>query len=120
MGKNGRPRLVRLHKGATLPKDAPPRLAIDRYPRPWDFTEPLGRICTAMEAAGVPRALGREAATVALEYEGVGGLMRMWAAAEDDAKRMAIVLEIDQLLDDIRIVNPHEWPPDPEHLDKPA
>jgi hypothetical protein len=30
----GRARLVRLHKGATLPKDAPSEDALDFYPRP--------------------------------------------------------------------------------------
>jgi hypothetical protein len=104
--------MVRLHKGATLPKNAPPRLAIDRHPRPWDSSEPLGPICAAMEAAGLPQAFGREAATVAIEYDGVGDLMRAWADAEDDAgRRMAIVLEIEELIGDLQSVYPHEWQP---------
>jgi hypothetical protein len=82
--------------GATVPKNAPPSGAIDRYPRPWDLSEPLGPICAAMEAA-----------TVAIEYDGVGALMRMNAVAKDDAERMAIVLDIEELIGDIQ--NPHEW-----------
>jgi hypothetical protein len=109
---NGESRLVRLHKDATLPKNAPPRLAIDRYPRPWDSSEPLGQICAAMEAAGLPHAFGKEAATVAIEYDGVGDLMRAWADAMEDAdRRMAIVLEIDQLIADLQTARPHEWQP---------
>jgi hypothetical protein len=108
----GRARLVRLHKGSMLPKNAPPRLAIDRYPRPWDPTEPLGPICAAMEVAGLPPAFGREAATVAIEYYGVGDLMRTWADAKDDAgRRMAIVLEIEELIGDLQAAYPHDWPP---------
>jgi hypothetical protein len=97
----GQARLVKLHKGATLPKNAPPSWAIDRYPRPWDLSEPLGSICDAMEAAGLPQEFGREAATVATEYNGVGDLMRMWADAKDDAERMALILDIEELIDDI-------------------
>jgi hypothetical protein len=105
----GQARLVRLHKGATLPKNAPPSWAIDRYPRPWDLSEPLGPICAAMEAAGLPQAFGREAATVAIEFDGAGDLMRMWADARDDAERMAIILDIEELIDDIKRVYTHEW-----------
>jgi hypothetical protein len=105
----GRARLVRLHKGSTLPKNAPPSWAIDRYPRPWDLSEPLGPICAAMEAAGLPHAFGREAATVASEYDGVGNLMRMWADARGDAERIAIILDIEELIDDIKRVYTHEW-----------
>jgi hypothetical protein len=77
--------------------------------RPWDLSEPLGRICAAMEAAALPQAFGREAATVAIEYEGVGDLMRVWADARDDAERMAIILDIEELIGDIKRVYPHEW-----------
>jgi hypothetical protein len=105
----GQARLVRLHKGAALPKNAPPSWAIDRYPRPWDLSEPLGPICAAMETAGLPPAFGREAATVAIEYDGVGDLMRMWAETRDDAERMAIILDIEELIDDIKRVYTHEW-----------
>lgn len=100
---NGEPRLVRIHKGATLPKNAPPSWAIDRYPRAWELTEPLGPICAAMEAAGLPLAFGKEAATIAIEYPGVGALMRMWADAGDDAERMDIVLNIEALLGGIKM-----------------
>jgi hypothetical protein len=63
-----------------------------------------------MEAAGLPQAFGREAATVAIEYDGVGDLMRVWADAMDDAgRRMAIVLEIEELIGDLQTVYPHEW-----------
>jgi hypothetical protein len=103
----GQARLVRLHKGSTPPKNAPPSWAIDRYPRPWDLSEPLGPICAAMEAAGLLQAFGREAATVAIEYDGVGELMRMWADARDDAERMAIILVIEELIGDIKRVYPH-------------
>jgi hypothetical protein len=105
----GQPRLVRLHKGATLPTNAPPSWAIDRYPRPWDLSEPLGPICAAMEAAGLPQTFGRDAATVAVEYDGVGDLMQMWADSRDDAERMAIILDIEELIDDIKRVYSHEW-----------
>lgn len=105
----GRARLVRVHKGSTLPKNVPPRWAIDRYPRPWDLAEPLGPICAAMEAAGLPQAFGREAATVAIEYDGVGNLMQMWADARDVVERMAIILDIEELIDDIKRVYAHEW-----------
>jgi hypothetical protein len=105
----GRARLVRVHKGSMLPKNAPPRWAIDRYPRPWDLAEPLGPICAAMEAAGLPQAFGREAATVAIEYDGVGNLMQMWADARDVVERMAIILDIEELIDDIKRVYAHEW-----------
>jgi hypothetical protein len=104
---NGEPRLVRLHKGATVPKNAPPSGPIDRYPRPWDLSEPLGPSCAAMEAAGLPQTFVREAATIAIEYDGVGALMRMYAVAMDDAERMAIVLDIEELIGEIQ--NPHEW-----------
>jgi hypothetical protein len=56
-----------------------------------------------------PQAFGREAATVAIEYDGVGDLMRMWADARDDADRMAIILDIEKLIDDIKRVYAHEW-----------
>jgi hypothetical protein len=105
----GQARLVRLHKGATLPKNAPPSWAIDRYPRPWDLSEPLGPICAAMEAAGLPQPFGREAASVAIEYDGVGDLMRQWADARDDAERMSIILDIEELIGDIKRVYPHGW-----------
>jgi hypothetical protein len=108
---NGEPRLVQLHKGATVPKNAPPSSAIDRYPHPWDIFEPLGPICTAMEVAGLPRAFGREAATAALEHDGVGDLMRAWADADNDAERMAIVLDIEKQLGDIRIAHLFEGHP---------
>ena len=48
-----------------------------------------------METAGLPPAFGREAATVAIEYDGVGDLVRMWADTRDDAERMAIILDIE-------------------------
>jgi hypothetical protein len=53
-----------------------------------------------MEAAGLPEAFGREAATVAIEYDGVGDLMRAWADAAADA-RVAIILEIEQMISDL-------------------
>ena len=52
---------------------------------------------------GLPLAFGREAATIAGEYIGVGDLMRMRADADGDAKRMAIVLDIEELLGNLKM-----------------
>ena len=53
------------------------------------------------------REFGREAATVAIDYDGVGDLMRMWADAKDDAERMALILDIEELISDIHHVVRH-------------
>jgi uncharacterized protein (DUF433 family) len=48
----------------------------------------------------------QEASTIALEYEGVGHLIRMYADAEDDAERLSIVMDIEELMADIKRASP--------------
>jgi hypothetical protein len=64
-----------------------------------------------MEAAGLPHSFGREAATIAMEYDGVGDLRRMWASAKDVTERWAIVVDIEEVLGDIQKAYPQEWGP---------
>jgi hypothetical protein len=103
---NGEPRSVRLHESSGLPKNAPPNWAIDRYPRAWELSQPLGPICAGIKAAGLPQDFGREAATVAIDFEDVGDPMRMWADAADDTERMKAVLATEELIGDIQIAYP--------------
>jgi uncharacterized protein (DUF433 family) len=44
----------------------------------------------------------QEASAIAVEYEGVGNLICMWADAEDDAERLSIVIAIEELIADIK------------------
>jgi uncharacterized protein (DUF433 family) len=44
----------------------------------------------------------QEALAIAVEYEGVGDLIRMWADAEGDAERLSILIEIVELMEDIK------------------
>jgi hypothetical protein len=48
---------------------------------------------------GVPSA-------IAVEYEGVGDLIRMYADAGDDAERLSIVIVIGELMADITRAHP--------------
>jgi uncharacterized protein (DUF433 family) len=48
----------------------------------------------------------QEASAIAVEYEGVGDLIRMWTDAEDDAERLAIVIDIEELMADIKRAYP--------------
>jgi uncharacterized protein (DUF433 family) len=48
----------------------------------------------------------QEALAIAVEYEGVGDLIRMWADAEDDAERLSILIEIVELMEDIKRAHP--------------
>jgi len=48
----------------------------------------------------------QEASTIAVEFGGVGNLIRMYAEAEDDAERLAIVIDIEELMADIKTVHP--------------
>jgi hypothetical protein len=56
------------------------------------------------DGSGVPidmhptREFWQEAAAIAVEYKGVGALIRMWADAEDDAERLAILIDIVELM----------------------
>jgi hypothetical protein len=43
---------------------------------------------------------------IAVEYEGVGNLIRMWADAKDDAERLSIKIDIEQLMADIKRAYP--------------
>ncbi len=92
-----------LRQADALPDNSPPSWALDWYPRPWDLSEPLGPICAAMAAAGLLEKSWRAAALAAIEYDGIADLMRMWPDAEDDAERTAIVLDIEELLDDMKV-----------------
>jgi hypothetical protein len=48
----------------------------------------------------------QEAAAIAVEYKGVGTLIRMWADAEHDAERLAILIDIVELVEDIKRAHP--------------
>jgi uncharacterized protein (DUF433 family) len=48
----------------------------------------------------------QEALAIAVEYEGVGDLMRMWANAGDDAERLSILIDIVELMEDIKRAYP--------------
>lgn len=43
-----------------------------------------------------------EVSAIAMEYEGVGNLSRMYQDAKDDAERLAIVKDIEELMADIK------------------
>ena len=44
----------------------------------------------------------QRASAIAVEYEGVGSLIRMFADAKDDAERLSIVVDIEELMGDIK------------------
>jgi uncharacterized protein (DUF433 family) len=48
----------------------------------------------------------QEASAIAVEYEGVGDLIRMYADAGDDAERLSIVIDIEELMADIKRAHP--------------
>ncbi len=48
----------------------------------------------------------QEASAIAVEYEGVGNLIRMWADAKDDAERLSIKIDIEELMADIKRAYP--------------
>jgi uncharacterized protein (DUF433 family) len=48
----------------------------------------------------------QEASAIAVEYEGVGDLIRMYADAGDDAERLSIVIDIGELMADITRAHP--------------
>jgi uncharacterized protein (DUF433 family) len=52
------------------------------------------------------REFWQEAAAIAVEYKGVGALIRMWADAEDDAERLSILIDIVELMEDIKRAHP--------------
>jgi hypothetical protein len=52
------------------------------------------------------REFWKEAAAIAVEYKGVGALIRMWADAEDDAERLSILIDIVELIEDIKRAHP--------------
>ena len=52
------------------------------------------------------REFWQEAAAIAVEYKGVGTLIRKWADAEDDAERLAILIDIVELMEDIKLAHP--------------
>jgi uncharacterized protein (DUF433 family) len=56
----------------------------------------------AYKASHPTPAFWQEASAIALEYEGVGDLIRMYADAEDDAERLSIVIDIGELMADIK------------------
>jgi uncharacterized protein (DUF433 family) len=56
----------------------------------------------AYKASHPTREFWQEAAAIAVEYKGVGTLIRMWADAEDDAERLSILMDIVELMEDIK------------------
>jgi hypothetical protein len=52
------------------------------------------------------REFWQEAAAIAVEYKGVGALIRMWADAKDDAERLSILIDIVELMEDIKRAHP--------------
>jgi uncharacterized protein (DUF433 family) len=60
----------------------------------------------AYQASHPTREFWQEAAAIAVEYEGVGDLIRMWADAEDDAERLSILIDIVELMEDIKRAHP--------------
>ena len=60
----------------------------------------------AYKASRSTREFWQEAATIALEHEGVGDLIRMYADAEDDAERLSVVIDIGELMADIKRAHP--------------
>jgi uncharacterized protein (DUF433 family) len=48
----------------------------------------------------------QEASAIAVEYEGVGELIRMWTDAKDDAERLSIKIDIEELMADIKRAYP--------------
>jgi hypothetical protein len=58
------------------------------------------------KASHPTREFWQEAAAIAVEYQGVGTLIRKWADAEDDAERLAILIDIVELMEDIKRAHP--------------
>jgi hypothetical protein len=64
------------------------------------------------DGSGVPidmhptREFWQEAAAIAVKYKGVGALIRMWADAEGDAERLSILIDIVDLMEDIKRAHP--------------
>lgn len=64
------------------------------------------------DGSGVPidmhptREFWQEAAAIAVEYKGVGALIRMWANAGVDAERLSILIDIVELMEDIKRAYP--------------
>jgi uncharacterized protein (DUF433 family) len=52
------------------------------------------------------REFWQEASAIAVEYESVGDLIRMWADAEDDAQRLSTLIDIEKLMADIKQAHP--------------
>jgi uncharacterized protein (DUF433 family) len=60
----------------------------------------------AYKAAHPTSEFWQEASAIAVEYEGVGNLIRMYADAQDDAERLSIVIDIEELMADIKRAHP--------------
>jgi uncharacterized protein (DUF433 family) len=56
--------------------------------------------------ASHPPEFWQDASAMAVEYEDVADLIRMWADAEDDAERLSIVIDIKELMADIKRAHP--------------
>ena len=61
----------------------------------------LKRVGIEMAASGLPYEFVLRAVILSQDYEGIAGLLRMWAATEDANERDETVVAIQELIDDV-------------------